>query len=174
MGKIKSNEFLNPLVYQTIIFIGIFSLLSYIEDYFQFPFKSIKGPFWEYFLSVFIAGILFFFLMSKATLFINNSKFHESETLIKEQTGYFLTKRSCAPGKLFLTQTRLIFKSQYDKPKYNVNIPRETIKSCGIYKMFGFLTMGLRINTEDREEIFIINFPKRWIKAMDETRVLPT
>jgi hypothetical protein len=158
---------MNPLAFGLILFVTFFTLLPYFVEYFSSKCHCHTQPFGEYLLSGIIVGIFFFFWMTKATWFYKFPRFRERETVIKEQGGHYMTSRIYASGKLFLTPTRLIFLSVRDNPKHNITIPLELIKSCSIYKMFGFLTMGVKVFTVDSSEIFIVNRPKRWIKALE-------
>ncbi|OGU17453.1 MAG: hypothetical protein A2X61_08945 [Ignavibacteria bacterium GWB2_35_12] len=157
---------MNRLYLGPIIFVVLITLYRYIFDYFHILGNQNVEPFYSYLIPGILSGILFFFLITKLTFFFKFPRFREKEIVIKEQGGYHLTKRHYSPGKLFLTPTRLIFKSQYDIPKHNIMIPLDTTNSYSIYKMFGFIIMGLRVKTENVSEIFIVNGPKQWIQAL--------
>lgn len=160
---------MNALYLGTIIFVVLITLFRYIFDYFNILGNQNVEPIYSYLFQGILSGILFFFFMAKFTFFFKFPRFREKEIVIKEQGGHHLTKRNYSPGKLFLTPTRLIFKSQYDIPIHNIIIPLDSSNSYSIYKILGFITMGLIVKTGNVTEVFLVNSPKRWIQALQSS-----
>ncbi|MBI5324755.1 MAG: hypothetical protein HZB41_05700 [Ignavibacteriae bacterium] len=157
---------MNGLYFNIILFVSLFTFITYFLDLFLFSQNHASISILDYFLRALLVGFIFFLLMTKLAFLFKYPRFREKEPLIKEQGAHHITKYSYIPGKLFLTPTRLIFKSQKGNPKQNISIPLESSNSFSIYKMFGFITMGLIVKCENTSEVFIVNGPKRWIQAL--------
>ncbi|HMA69528.1 MAG TPA: GRAM domain-containing protein [Candidatus Mcinerneyibacterium sp.] len=73
-------------------------------------------------------------------------------------------------GWLFLTDDNLVYKSHSMNLKNNkFEIPLNEIKSLEKSKTFGFISNGLKIIIDDKEETFVVNEPEKWIEKIEKT-----
>jgi len=133
------------------------------------------SPEWMLFSGVIglLHGLLFVYVMKltnrkgSRAIQLLKAELIQDETLIVEGPANHI-KKAEGVGKLFLTNSRLIFAS----PKQNNQVcyPLDMIIGIKLYKIGGVFNKGLMINVEGRVEKFIVDYPKDWLELIKTQR----
>jgi len=146
----------------------LFAIIYFIFTYYISP---IENKFYFDFILSVICGLIFlitFIRLNKSSRF--DVKLDTADEIIIQQRANHFKSIEAVGGKLFLLKDYLFFKShKYNIQKHSLSIPINEIKSYEIYKLFGVFPLGFKVNTLNSKEIFIVDKPKEWMKAIRDT-----
>lgn len=109
-------------------------------------------------------------------MFLNSQYFNKSTPVVLEKDEDVLFETPAnhfkgvegVGGKLYLTNTRLIFKShKLNIQNHQLEILLTDIKEFGRYKTLGLINNGLQVkNDQGAVEKFVVQQPAKWVRLM--------
>lgn len=153
------------LIFITVLFIILFFLLTH------YVLNLINNTIIEDLILSIVVGIIWIISMKNTiTSKRFDVKLDTEKEIIKQQGANHFKKMEGVGGKLFLFRDSLFFKShKYNIQRHSLSIPFSEIKSYNIYKLFGVFPLGFKVNTLNSKEIFFMDKPQEWMKAIRNT-----
>ena len=165
--KMKNNALLLGVIFGTIMAISLITINSIEASHI-----SIKIIVSEI-IGASVGGLVFGIFMQY--IFKRGNKIQieirEDENIIKEGLANHKVKIESVGGKLFLTNKRLVFKShKINIQKHIFELELSQINNCAKFKTIGIISNGLKINTNNKIEKFIVNKPNEWITQIEKIK----
>ena len=165
--KMKNNALLLGVIFGTIMAISLITINSIEASHISI--KIIVSGI----IGASVGGLVFGIFMQY--IFKRGNKIQieirEDENIIKEGLANHKVKIESVGGKLFLTNKRLVFKShKINIQKHIFELELSRINDCAKFKTIGIISNGLKINTNNKIEKFIVNKPNEWITQIEKIK----
>jgi len=93
----------------------------------------------------------------------------DDEEIVFQSSASHYKGMEAVAGKLFLTNKRLIFKSdKINIRKYELHLPLDTIRDIRRYKPYGIINKGLAVQTTGQTEKFATERAAEWVERLLE------